>query len=312
MKVISSFNNKKQFINVIKLETWSEFYQNIYPKRQQLTTRFFSVTQPFLDVDISFKELRKALKKCKCNKASGLDKINNNILKNLPPNWEHYLLNLFNQMLSSEITPEGWSVAEMCMLYKKGDKADPNNYRGISLINTITKLFTTIIAGRLSDWTEENSLIPEEQAGFRRMRGCRDHLFTLATVIGMHVGSKRKSIYIIFVDLKRAFDSVNHQLLWSKLHKIGISGKIIRILNGFYNKAKITVRCGIEHSPMFDITEGVLQGDSLSPLLFILMLSDIVEFFREKNNFLKLNVSKTKVVPFRKTGGCKNLKTLVY
>lgn len=355
-EIVRSFNNNKQFINEVSLDAWIIFYQNIYPKRQNLALNFFSVFHPYLDADFSLQELQKTIKKCKINKAPGRDKITNNILKNLPPTWEHYLLHLFNTVMDTETIPIGWSIIEMCMLYKKGEKTDPYNYRGIALVNTVTKIFTTLIAKRLVDWAEANSLIPEEQAGFRPKRGCQDHLFTLASITNLHVGTKKSCMYVIFVDFKRAFDSVNHQLLWNKLFKLGVSGKIIRILKNFYDIARLTVRCGEGCSGLIDVTEGVLQGDSLSPLLFILMLSDIVDYFREKgmqglpissvddlimllyaddiallayswhdaqnklkvleeyckDNGLILNAKKTKVLPIRKTGGCRRLKTLFW
>lgn len=168
---------------------------------------------PCLDVDFFLQELQNTIKKYKNNKAPGRDKITNNFLKNLPPAWEHYLLNLFNTVMATETIPEGWSIIEMCMIYKKGEKSDPYNYRGIALVNTVTKVFTTLIAKRLADWAEANSLIPEEKAGFRAGRGCQDHLFTLASITSLHVGTKKNCAFIIFVDFKRAFDSVNHQLL---------------------------------------------------------------------------------------------------
>lgn len=124
-------------------------------------------------------------------------------------------------------------------------------------------------------------MIPEEQAGFRNKKGTQDHLFTLSSIVNIHGGTSKKCAFIVFIDLKRAFDSVKHGILWDKLFHLGIIGKIIRVLRQMYNNAKLTVKSKDEYTRLMDVTEGVLQGDSLSPLLFILFISDIVLYFKE-------------------------------
>lgn len=120
----------------------------------------------------------------------------------------------------------------------KGPRNDPNNYRGIALVSCLLKLFTSILANRLVTWADENQIIPEHQNGFRRGRSCEEHIFTLSAISQFYLGRNRAA-YIIFIDLQRAFDSINHSLLWSKLLAVGVSGKILRILALLYHSARM-------------------------------------------------------------------------
>ncbi|CAG7728040.1 unnamed protein product, partial [Allacma fusca] len=123
------------------------------------------------------------------------------------------------------------------MIYKKGDIENPENYRPIALANTTMKLFTHIVEKRLSTWAEANSILPEAQAGFRKGRSCLDHVHTLNTAVQIALSENRGRLYALFIDFKQAFPSVEHNLLWEILQQIGISGKIIRVLQKIYARA---------------------------------------------------------------------------
>ncbi|CAD6237858.1 GSCOCG00012496001-RA-CDS [Cotesia congregata] len=167
----------------------------------------------------------------------------------------------------------------MFMLHKKGDPSDLQNYRGIALVNCITKIFTSIINDRLRYWAESNGLLPEEQAGFRENRSCDDNIFILQTTLQMLIRHKGASALILFIDFKRAFDSVPHEKLWCKLASIGLCPKLVNILIKLYASIKMYIKSNNDLSDPIEITEGVLQGEVLSPLLFILYISDMVDYF---------------------------------
>lgn len=101
----------------------------------------------------------------------------------------------------------------MRLIHKKGEKTDPLNYRGITLCNTIAKIFTQILVTRLSDWAKGNSLLPETQNGFRSGRNCTDNVHTLQSALHFCFKSNKASAYALFVDFRCAFDSVSHILL---------------------------------------------------------------------------------------------------
>ena len=99
------------------------------------------------------------------------------------------------------------------------------------------------------------------------------------------------SLYVAFIDFRRAFDSVDHSLLWAKLFHLGLSGKIIRTLKTLYDRAVLQIKCGSELTSPIDLTSGVLQGESASPVLYNLFLSDISDFF-DQHNTLGLPINK--------------------
>ncbi|CAG5073493.1 Similar to X-element\ORF2: Probable RNA-directed DNA polymerase from transposon X-element (Drosophila melanogaster) [Cotesia congregata] len=222
---------------------------------------------PAIEQPFSFKEVKNCLRRLKSGKSPGCDGIPNELLKNLPTNWILYIQAMFNRILEIGETPVCWSEVVLTMLHKKGDVNDPNNFRGIALVNCIAKVFTQLVNQRLVSWAADNNLIPEEQAGFLKGRGCQDN---------------GASCFGLFVDFRRAFDSIPHHLLWPKLLSIGLSKKIVKILRCIYNKTTLRVRSNGDFSKPVKVTTGVLQGETLSPLLFILFISDIVSFFRDK------------------------------
>ncbi|CAL8135999.1 unnamed protein product [Orchesella dallaii] len=266
--------------NPISKPTWERFYSHVLKNRMQDHTLYFGVEDNVLDHEISLEEILVARKKLKINKSPGLDGIRNEFLKSLPTQFVKMLKLLFISIQAKECVPEDLVDIEVVMLFKKGDPSDPRNYRGISLINTIMKLFTSIMLARLENWAETNAVLPESQAGFRKSRSCIDHVFTIEALrqISKRRMKKRK-LHLLFVDFARAFDSIDHKKLWRRLNDVGVSAKYIRIFRDMYNKATMRVRSKQEHTRRFDVAEGVLQGELTSPLFFALFISDIDDIF---------------------------------
>lgn len=235
---------------------------------------------PSLDLDISSDELNLALDCSKIGKAAGRDGITFEFYKSLNDRNRIFLLNLFNGVLHEEKTPDNWSKLKMFLLYKKGDPSLPSNFRGITLMNAITKLFTSILATRIALWADSRGLLPETQNGFRKGRSCIDNIFVLSSCIGERLRNKHGTLLAFFVDFKQAFDRINHDRLWIKLSDMGLSLKIISVLRSFYGDAEVEILINHSASTVVPIKNGVLQGDCLSPLLFSLYLSDFDAFFR--------------------------------
>lgn len=224
-----------------------------------------------------------ALNEFKNGKSPGEDGVPIEFYKNLPSNWLFFMHNLFNKIITQGRVPDSWSSLVAVMIYKKGEQLDPDNYRMISLVNAETKTFTQMLSTRLTKWSSLTATIPEFQAGFRAGRSCEDNIFVLNSLIQIHLRAPRGKVYALFVDFKRAFDSVNQGKLWQQMYtKLGISASFINILIDFYDKAKISVRTTEGLSESVDITEGVLQGETLSPTLFSLFLSDLEDCFRSE------------------------------
>lgn len=231
------------------------------------------INKPF-----NFNEIKSLTRKLKGNKACGIDNIINEFVKHCPDNVLTLIVNLFNIVLHTGIIPYDWTIGLIVPLFKnKGDKNDPDNYRGISLLSCIGKLFTATINARLNGYLEAVGLLGEEQAGFRYGYSTTDHIFVLHSLIDIYLHSKKR-LYCAFVDYKKAFDLVNRTSLWSKLLASNINGKILTAIINLYENAKSCVRSNGQLSTPFNCNIGVRQGDNLSPLLFAIYLNDL-EFF---------------------------------
>ena len=129
-------------------------------------------------------------------------------------------------------------IVLFALYLKKGSTTDPNNFRGISLINFMCKNFTNILINRLNEWTEKYSVIHERQAGFRRNYSTIDNIFTLQSLVQKHISKKGGRFYCIYIDYKKAFDSVNHDRLWDALERKGISGYFLNFWKFLYSQLK--------------------------------------------------------------------------
>lgn len=214
----------------------------------------------------------------KCGKAPGLDEISVEFLKTAESIVTPFLTKLFNRLFETGYFPEEWSRSVIVPLFKKGDQNNPANYRGISLLSTLSKIFTSILNKRLYAWAENESKICEEQAGFRKQYATTDHIFTLVSMIRkcLHGRQKRK-LYVAFIDYMVAFDSVDRESLWVVLQKVQTSTKMLHMLQGIYKSVQSCVRWGHEVSDFFDCPSGVKQGCMLSPLIFSILITDVAD-----------------------------------
>lgn len=134
---------------------------------------------------------------------------------------------------------------------------------------------------RLEQFINAHKLIPEFQAGFRKKRGCIENLFVLNSLVQIH-SVKNHSIFCIFVDFQKAFDSVDHEILFNKLYNLNISSKFLKILHCFYSQASACIKVNNERTESVSISRGVLQDEILSPSLFSLFLHDIESYMKRK------------------------------
>ena len=130
----------------------------------------------------------------------------------------------------SGIFPELWLKSIIIPIFKKGNVNDTGNYRGISLLSHVGKLFTSLINLRLVKWSEEHYILTDDaQFGFRPGLGTTDTIFALHSLIS-NTSRNGKRLYCCFIDYIKAFDSVAHVKLWLKLSRIGITGKLLNVI----------------------------------------------------------------------------------
>ncbi|UYV74237.1 hypothetical protein LAZ67_11002572 [Cordylochernes scorpioides] len=282
-KTIALFKGATKIQGEITVQEWHEFYcelMSIEEKEKICNIEVrISPSDPILDPEITSEEIGRAIRDLKNNKASGPDDIPNEIIKVLPDSYMGLLEQFYNRALIMGHYPTIWTKSIIHPIFKSGDKDNPSNYRGIALISNFSKLFTTILRSRLNEWVERRNVIPENQAGFRRGRSCVDLIFTLTSLIQLSLRKKRGKLYVFFVDLRKEFDTVPHSLLWKKLTNLGVSYQFTHAIRNYYEQATVAVRWRGSITENIKIHSGVLQGEPLSPLLFILFMTDLIKMY---------------------------------
>ena len=186
------------------------------------------------------------------------------------------MLSGFNKYINGDSTPEYWSMANMVCLHKKGDETDLNNYRGISLINTISKIYLKIINDRLTQFVEENEIISRYQTAFREGEECMNQITSLLEIVRRRQ-FKGQNTVLCFIDFEKAYDNVCHDLLFKKLEKLNIPKYLINTIKDIYKNTTMQVKIAGETSSGYSYRKGVRQGCPCSPMLFNIFINDIFE-----------------------------------
>ena len=228
-----------------------------------------------LDKCVDAAELKSAVQSAKPKKACGFDAISNEMIKCSLEKMSKVLLKLFNHVIHSEEYPELWAEGYISPLLKKGHKLNPANYRGLTISSCLGKIFNRIMNNRLMKFLEISQLIEVNQIGFIPGKRTTDHIFVLKTLIDL-AKQKRKPLYLCFVDLKSAFDTVWRKGLYYKLIQLNISNKFLNILKSMYTKVNVSVKCQEGYTDRFPVLTGTKQGCNLSPTLFNCYLNDLV------------------------------------
>ena len=152
--------------------------------------------------------------------------------------------------------------------------SDPDNFRAIAISSVIGKLYASILLDRLTEFRKSNCPDPPNQLGFTKKAQTYDHILTMQTIASKYKKLK-KPVYAIFVDFKKAFDSVCRQALFYKMAKLGITGKFYDLLRNMYSNSFAYVKLSGHISNKFRTLKGTEQGHPLSPDLFKIYLSDL-------------------------------------
>ena len=204
------------------------------------------VSNSGLDEKITVEEVINGISELSNGKSPGEDGILNEMLKSAREVFVPYLVILFNKILDSGQYPERWSDAVFFpLLHKKGSATDPNNFRGISLLSVVGKLFTKKLIKRLIKhvkWANDHNAQHEEQAGYKKGYSTIDNIFVLQSIIQKYLSRQKGRYYVLFIDFSKAFDTIPHALLWYKMQRCGIHGKILVLLRNMYSQLKSCVR----------------------------------------------------------------------
>ena len=226
-------------------------------------------------------EIINIVSKLKNKKSSGFDEIDNVILKSIILSIVDPLVHIFNLSLLHGKFPNLMKIAKIIPLFKKGDKLELGNYRPISLLTSFSKLLEKIIFARMTSFLKRYDILSRFQFGFREKHNTTHALLSFIEKVALSIDSSSHTVGV-FLDFSKAFDTINHDILLSKLSHIGVRGKALEWFRSYLSNRKQFVYLNEHESDFKEITCGVPQGSILGPLLFIIYIND---FHKCTNSF---------------------------
>ncbi|XP_023814791.1 uncharacterized protein LOC111947977 [Oryzias latipes] len=266
-----------------------QFFLNMCKSKKLLEDNKISLNySDKINQDITIEEVLKVIEKTKLHKAAGVDELSNEVLK--CPKLLTTLHCLFRFCFKNGFIPSIWykSIIKPIPKSPQADPRVPLNYRGISLLSTVYKVFSSILNNRLSEYLETNEVLVEEQNGFRRNRACIDNIYVLSSVVRARL-QESKSTFVCFVDFKKAFDSIDRDLLQYKLLTYGINGQFYKAIKALYKAPLACVQVNDLKTGWFSTPFGVKQGDVLSPTLFSIYVNDLAQEIKKTNLGIDIN-----------------------
>ena len=224
---------------------------------------------------VNYFKVEKIIQKMKVKKG-GVDNINTKVLKAIYIYIADALFYISNLSIHLGVWPDALKKADIVPIHKSGKKDTLNNYRPISLISNIAKILEKLIYNRLYKFLMDNKIISEKQFGFLRKIGTREALYNVSQMLYSNL-EKSQPVIASFLDLAKAFDTVDHNILMLKLYQMGIRGKAYELIASYLSNRKQAVKINGHKSEYIEMSMGVPQGSILGPLLFLLYYNDIIE-----------------------------------
>ena len=202
------------------------------------------------------------------NSAPGKDKVEYRHLKLVDPGGSLLQL-VFNRCLSEKKIPLIWKHATTILIYKKGDSSDPSNFCPISLMSCLYKLFTFLMAARVSKFAVDNNLMSSEQKSARPSEGCHEHTPTLQSIVA-DCKRNNKNCFFAWLDLRNALGSISHEATHPTLTHMGFPEPLVDLIKDIYSDATTTVKTSkFDETDPIEVNAGVKQGCPISPILII-------------------------------------------
>ena len=288
------------------LEIWAQHAKSLYEDSAERTeTAETTVTAAGADTGttmqragvealngpIRWDEVLTMARKMRAHKAPGPDEVDQGIVKAIllqecvptEPDpvapcspYTRVLFAILQQTWVSGKIPELWKTAHVVPIPKKGDLSSPENYRTISLMSTLLKLLLAILTQRLTKYCETNKILGMEQAGFRRHEESVAQATALYEAIRRRLAKDLPTIGL-FIDFKKAYDTVPHDVLFERVRGIGVQGRFMGFVEELYANSELKVRLKGQESRAIRVRRGVRQGCPLSPLLFNIFINAILD-----------------------------------
>ena len=256
---------------------WRAHFQSLLGNTPVLNNEPLPLTQVFNELDIStssftLHELKNTIKSFSNNKSSGLDNIPTVLWKD--PIFLDILLDFCNHTFEYLSPPSAWLTGGFIPVPKKGDLTLASNYRGITLMPIAAKIYNKLLLNRIVPVLDP--LLRRNQNGFRSGRSTISQILSIRRILE-EMRKLDKEAILCFVDFKKGFDSISREKMFEILNLYGIPEKIINAIRALYVSTKAKVISSDGDTNIFDIHAGVLQGDTLAPFLFIIVLDYILK-----------------------------------
>jgi len=286
-------NKRKDLISPIPLTKWDEYYKDLLTenrdqfKDENVQPNIHTAASP---IRITTSEVAKACKDLKNGKAPGPGNIPAELIKNGTSKLYQHLTNLFQTCMNGREIPMEWKTSILSTIHKKGNKENCDNYRGIAVTSTLSRIYGKLLKIKMEQ--EYRDLEAEEQAGFRAGRSTVDHLFCVSQIIEKKTAFNQE-VHLLYVDLRKAYDSVPHNKLWEALEKTNISVTLIKAAKRLYEDVTTKIKMGNKLSNGFTTTKGLKQGCCLSPTLFKIYLEQTLKTWKRKCQNMGISLNDT-------------------
>lgn len=256
---------------------WAEYFKDLLtasdPSGRNVVNELpYQTAQPLIS-EPSYEETREAILKLKNGKAAGSDGVPGELLKYGGDVLWNVIHELIVHVWNHEVIPDEWKLAVIVPIYKKGDRMECSNYRGISLLNATYKVLAYVLYQRLLPYAEE--VIGEYQCGFRNDRSTTDQLFVIRQIMEK-CREFNVETHHLFVDFKAAYDSVIREKLWHTMEEFGFPKKLIAMSKLTLTQVTSQVQIRGIKSDAFETIDGVRQGDPLATLFFNVILEKCI------------------------------------
>ena len=176
--------------------------------------------------------------------------------------------------------PAAWLRSDTLLFLKRSPSDNPGNYRPIAIHKTLLKLYTRVVSQVLSNYAEHHGLFGHAQEGFRPRRGTRE-LLQYFTLVLEDARAHKRNLFVVKLDWRQAFNSLEHSRLYAVMGRMGFPPDAVRAVRSIYEGATTVVQTPHGPTRAININRGVIQGDTLSPFLFIAMLEPLLQWLEQ-------------------------------